>query len=161
MCLGKHYLGMSNPGLYLLSSLKKILALSTSSVYFHPPVSAKYFATASCLHFDAKSGNRRSRKMKKCDGERRDIDTWTAVESDEEKMMKLKKVPYIMLGAWKQNPWANSELFPPSWLCLLERSSARSLDQGVYSLKEVAGAAVSFNQSRTSTTADTDTTRET
>ena len=36
LCLDKHYLGMTNPGLYLLSSMKLILALSTYLVYFLP-----------------------------------------------------------------------------------------------------------------------------
>lgn len=35
MCLGKHYLGMSNPCLYLLCPVKKILALSAYTVYSH------------------------------------------------------------------------------------------------------------------------------
>lgn len=59
MCLDKHYLGMSNPDLYLPSSVKKISTSSTYSVYFHPGSLQSILPFVSCLYFDAESGDRR------------------------------------------------------------------------------------------------------
>lgn len=58
MCLDQVYLGMSNPGLYLLSSMKEIRALSTYSVYFHPHSLRSILSVVSCCCFNAESGDR-------------------------------------------------------------------------------------------------------
>lgn len=57
MCLDKHYMGMRNPGLYRLSSMKKILPLFTYPVYSHPQSLQSILPFISCWYFDAESGD--------------------------------------------------------------------------------------------------------
>lgn len=104
MCLDKHYLGMSNPGLYLLSSIKKILALSTYPVCSHPHAPQSFFPVIFCWHFDAESGDRREagrKEMLWLKWRQRHMNCYRSEKSDKEKMEILKKIPNIMLKKWK------------------------------------------------------------
>lgn len=62
MCLDEHPLGMSNAGLYLFSSLRKIPALSTYSAYSHHHSLHSTLPVVSCGYFVAESGDSRGKK---------------------------------------------------------------------------------------------------
>lgn len=88
MCLDKHYLGMSNPGLYLLSSVKKILALSIYLVCSHPHSLQSILLVISFWHFDAESGDGEEAEREEMlwlEKTQRHMNCCRSEESDEEK----------------------------------------------------------------------------
>lgn len=137
MCLDKHYLCLCHPSLYL-SSMKNILPLFPYSIYFHPNSLQSILLVVSSWYLVAEFGGRGEvgREEMWWLGRRHRYKSCSGLEESDEESGEICKVP--MLCAQEiENIWANLELFLPSWLYFLECDSSLSLDQVIYSWKEV------------------------